>query len=108
MDNARKITEKLGGKLHGNLNYGSACCPCHDDKTPSMTIRTGTRAVIFKCHVGCASGEIVNELARRGVFEGLSRAVNGAAAAKNREDVKIENARKATEDVSGLVPMQRH
>ena len=48
---ARQITERARGKWRGS--YGEACCPLHDDKTPSMSIRPapdGTGTVLFYCH----------------------------------------------------------
>ena len=37
--NARELTAALGGKWHGR--YGTARCPAHLDKTPSLTVRDG-------------------------------------------------------------------
>ena len=34
---ARPLTAQLGGKWHGA--YGTACCPAHDDRNPSLSIR---------------------------------------------------------------------
>ena len=35
--NARTLTDALGG--HGS--YGVACCPCHEDRDPSLSISDG-------------------------------------------------------------------
>lgn len=36
------------------LGDWGVCCPVHDDKNPSATLRAGTdRPVVFKCHAGC-------------------------------------------------------
>ena len=36
---AEAITAALGGRWHGS--YGNACCPAHDDSTPSLSISEG-------------------------------------------------------------------
>jgi putative DNA primase/helicase len=81
---AKEITLRLGGKWYGE--YGAACCPIHDDKTPSMTIRhcrkTGT--VLFFCHArNCPSGEIVKELRRTGKLNGTRPPVRPQPVATN-------------------------
>jgi hypothetical protein len=35
-----------------------------------MTVRNGERAPLFKCHAGCSSQDIAEELRRRGLLEG--------------------------------------
>ena len=37
--NAQEITKALGGQWHGS--YGTAKCPSHDDREPSLSIRDG-------------------------------------------------------------------
>lgn len=61
-DNAMNITARLGGKWHGA--YGMACCPIHEDKRPSLSIRPGERTVLFTCHAGCSSRDIAAEIAK--------------------------------------------
>ena len=29
------------------------CCPAHDDKTPSLDVSVGDRAILLHCHAGC-------------------------------------------------------
>ena len=41
------------GKWHGS--YGTACCPAHDDKSPSLSISLGRDGrTLVKCHCGCS------------------------------------------------------
>src|SRR5688572_5957837 len=43
----------------GNNNW-LACCPAHDDRNPSMTIRAADDGrILVKCFSGCAFEEIV-------------------------------------------------
>ena len=38
-----------------------ACCPAHEDRTPSLSIReTGDGTLLVKCWAGCGAGEIVS------------------------------------------------
>ncbi len=65
--NARQITEALGGKWHGS--YGTARCPAHKDRTPSLSIKDGYEALLLKCHAGCDIGDIISELKRRSLWD---------------------------------------
>jgi hypothetical protein len=71
MKDARSITLALGGKWHGK--YGEARCPAHDDHNPSLSIRDGEHAPLFKCHAGCTSQEVADKLRERNILNGESR-----------------------------------
>jgi putative DNA primase/helicase len=66
MTDAATITLALGGRWHGS--YGTARCPAHEDRTPSLTIRDGDTAPLLKCHAGCDARDIIEELRRRGLL----------------------------------------
>jgi putative DNA primase/helicase len=54
---ARAVTLLLDkGRWHGS--YGTACCPSHGDRRPSLSIRDGERTVIYRCHSGCSSDDV--------------------------------------------------
>lgn len=41
----------------------SACCPAHDDSTPSLTATTGdTGAIVLHCHAGCDQSAVMAAL----------------------------------------------
>lgn len=41
----------------------SACCPAHEDKTPSLSVReTSDGAVLLHCFAGCTAAEIIAAL----------------------------------------------
>ena len=42
--NAQEITKALEGHWHGS--YGTARCPAHEDKTPSLSIRDGVESAV--------------------------------------------------------------
>lgn len=58
--NAEHLTRALNGRWHGS--YGTACCPSHEDKNPSLQISDGETAVLFKCHAGCESRAVIDAL----------------------------------------------
>jgi 5S rRNA maturation endonuclease (ribonuclease M5) len=50
-----------------------ACCPAHNDKSPSLSIKDGKKVpVLIFCHAGCAFEEITHALKRNGVTIGRS------------------------------------
>lgn len=61
---ARQICENRGGKWSGTK--GMACCPAHDDRTPSLGVSLGRQAILFHCFAGCDQQSILAALAREG------------------------------------------
>ena len=55
---AKSLTNQFGGRWHGS--YGTARCPAHDDRRPSLSLKDGDsgRLLLF-CHAGCSYQEIV-------------------------------------------------
>jgi hypothetical protein len=49
------VKDKGGGKW-------SAKCPAHKDRTPSLSIREGERAILLKCWAGCSLDTIASRL----------------------------------------------
>jgi len=50
----------LGGTW---ANGGGMCrCPAHADRTPSLSVRRGRSALLFKCFAGCTIAEILQAL----------------------------------------------
>lgn len=44
-----------------------ACCPAHDDSTPSLSISDGNKGPVFRCHAGCTQDAVVNAIEALGV-----------------------------------------
>lgn len=44
-----------------------ACCPAHEDSTPSLSINDGEKGPVFKCHAGCTQDAVVNAIEALGV-----------------------------------------
>ncbi|HUD93604.1 DUF7146 domain-containing protein [Sphingobium sp.] len=58
----KSIVHRLGG--HWSNGRGMCRCPAHPDKTPSLSVRTGTSTLLFKCFAGCTITEILQGLRR--------------------------------------------
>ena len=62
--NAQEITKALGGRWHGA--YGTARCPAHDDREPSLSVRNGVDGEpVFNCFAGCDWRDIKDTLRTR-------------------------------------------
>jgi putative DNA primase/helicase len=60
---ARRITRDLGGTWHGSS--GSACCPAHFDRKPSLSISPGRRTVLLHCFAGCEFTDVIRAVRQR-------------------------------------------
>ena len=66
-DRAKRIVENLGGRWSGS--HGECRCPAHNDHSPSLSVRLGTKAILFKCFAGCTSTDILKALRRQGLHD---------------------------------------
>lgn len=62
---ARKICETRGGTWSGNR--GMAQCPAHDDRTPSLGVTLGRKAILLHCFAGCERASVLAAFAREGI-----------------------------------------
>ena len=66
--NAESLTKALGGRWRGSS--GTAKCPAHEDKTPSLSVSEGQNGkLLVKCHTGCDQGVVWAGLQDRGHVE---------------------------------------
>jgi hypothetical protein len=49
-------------KVKRTPNGYMACCPAHDDKTPSLSIRETDGKILIHCWTGCSALEIVDAI----------------------------------------------
>ncbi len=57
-----RLTE-MGRNPHPNGVGYKACCPAHDDDSPSLSItESDDGKILFRCHVGCKFPEIVKSM----------------------------------------------
>jgi hypothetical protein len=54
------LVERLGG--HSTSNGAMCRCPAHTDATPSLSIRIGRKALLFKCFAGCDTADVLRFL----------------------------------------------
>ena len=81
--NAREITKALGGHWHGS--YGTARCPVHNDRTPSLSIRDGVDGEpVFNCFAHCDWRDIKDALRARGLLPERGDVHRRAAARQRR------------------------
>ncbi|MDF5890707.1 CHC2 zinc finger domain-containing protein [Pseudomonas syringae pv. syringae] len=58
-----KVLERLDKVKPAGANKWKACCPAHDDKSPSLAIsQTLEGTVLLKCWAGCSAGSIVEAI----------------------------------------------
>lgn len=60
------VRERLAarGALRNDRNGRfEACCPAHDDSTPSLSVTRGTdQPVVLRCHAGCRTDDVLGAL----------------------------------------------
>jgi putative DNA primase/helicase len=64
-DRARKIIDALSGTW--SRKGGMCCCPAHADRTPSLSITIGKRAILFHCFAGCSNEDVLRGLSKSGI-----------------------------------------
>jgi putative DNA primase/helicase len=69
---AEAIATALDGRPRGE--GWMACCPAHDDTTPSLSIdETSAGRVLVNCFAGCSQASVIAALRRRGLWPGHSQ-----------------------------------
>ena len=62
---ARQLCKSRGGRWSGSK--GMARCPAHDDRTPSLGVTLGRRAILFHCFAGCDQASVIDAFRREGL-----------------------------------------
>ena len=106
---ARAIVESLKGTWR--QGRGMCCCPAHDDRTPSLSVTLGRKAILFHCFAGCSNEDVIAALDRQGVrsrelFHGSGA---GTADRQNQGDFS-PNARRLWHSASAISdsPVERY
>lgn len=106
---ARTIVERLNGTWR--QGKGMCCCPAHDDRTPSLSVTLGRKAILFHCFAGCSNENVIAALDRQGVrsrelFDGSGP---GKADRQNQSDFS-PNARRLWQSASAISdsPVERY
>lgn len=61
---AANLVSDLGGRWYARRRQGLCLCPAHADRTPSLSVRVGSRSLLFHCFAGCTSLDVTRELRR--------------------------------------------
>ena len=73
MTEAERITRALP-KGRWYRRYGSACCPAHGDRHPSLTLANAPDGrLLLHCKTGCTFGEVLDALGLLGFVEASGR-----------------------------------
>ena len=100
-DRARKIVEALGGSW--SRSRGMCCCPAHADRTPSLSITLGKRAILVHCFAGCTNEAVMQGLAKVGVrISDLFDGKGGSITPMPREEIANRNALRLWRDAAIL------
>ena len=83
---ARQLCKSRGGCWSGSK--GMARCPAHDDRTPSLGVTLGRRAILFHCFAGCDQASVIDAFRR----EGLSPAQMFGGSPLNAAESTIERS----------------
>jgi putative DNA primase/helicase len=67
---AAQIASALG-LAHRSGGWWRCRCPVHGSRGATLALRDGGRALIAICHAGCACADILGELRRCGLLDGL-------------------------------------
>lgn len=59
---AREVTAILNGRWNIALQSGSACCPAHDDRNPSLSLRDAGDKLLLYCHSGCEFESVIKHI----------------------------------------------
>ena len=98
---AREIVDSHSGTWR--RGKGMCCCPAHDDRTPSLSVSLGRKAILFHCFAGCTSGEVIAALDRQGVRARELFDANGAPrVVREVQDRSSENARRLWQSASSV------
>jgi hypothetical protein len=68
---AENVAEKLKKARRNADGSWSACCPAHDDRSPSLTLTDSpdNDLLLWHCHAGCTQEEVRMALERAGAME---------------------------------------
>jgi putative DNA primase/helicase len=87
---AEQIIRALGGQWHGTS--GTARCPAHHDRVPSLSVTDAVGKVLVHCHAGCSQGEVIAALGRRGLWGRTRLGAAPIRAPEQQHDTKAEGS----------------
>jgi 5S rRNA maturation endonuclease (ribonuclease M5) len=67
MVTAKEVADVLEKSKPMGAGKFQACCPAHEDKTPSLTITDAPDKLLWKCHAGCSQEDVAAAIERKGI-----------------------------------------
>lgn len=67
--NAYDIVTRLGGRFSVATGKGTARCPAHDDRSPSLSVAEKDGVVLVHCHSGCEQDDVIDALREKGLWD---------------------------------------
>lgn len=94
---AEHITRTLGGTWRGQ--NGLACCPAHEDRSPSLSLGVGVDGrLLVHCHAGCSYQSVMDALKSLGLVDHKTHSTLGSTLASRVEIEANRNAKQADEE----------
>lgn len=59
MTNVNMILDRLDKLKANGKNKWTACCPAHNDKSPSLSIKDDGERILIHCFAGCSNEDVV-------------------------------------------------
>ncbi len=87
---AEQIIRALGGQWDGTS--GTARCPAHPDRVPSLSVKDAAGKPLVRCHAGCAQATVITALRRRGLWARGRLGVALIGAARQQRDNQADEA----------------
>ncbi len=88
MSAAAQIAEALGARKNGR--GWTACCPAHEDHTPSLSIDEGEDGrPLLHCHAGCSQEAVLAQLRARGLLVGNQHTGSGGLTVADLATAKV-------------------
>ncbi|MXO71815.1 virulence protein [Altererythrobacter buctensis] len=79
------------------------CCPAHTDRTPSLSVTLGNKAILFHCFAGCPNAAVMAALGRAGVrTRDLFDPTRIAVVERHSPDRAKDNARRLWQEARAL------
>jgi hypothetical protein len=82
------------GLAHRSGRWWRCRCPVHCSRGSTLALRDGDRALVAVCHARCSRADILGELRRRGLFDGLEDRPPPTPAARDDDARRVEIARR--------------
>src|SRR6266536_4200325 len=87
---AEQIIRALGGQWHGTT--GTARCPAHNDRHPSLSVADCAGKILVCCHARCSQAAVIAALRRRGLWGRGRLGAASISAATPHHDTKADEA----------------